>query len=106
MRRVLVAVAIAGLMAAIAPAANAAPSAGASAVGTCRPHHVFDQIYDLSVRNMGCARAKSIVRTIGFPDSARFRVRGFLCYRISGGRLSGVMRCVRGRKALRFHYAD
>lgn len=60
---------------------------------------------NLSVRNMNCSTAVSLVGSITTMD-AYFTVGGFSCSRISGGDLGGQWRCTQGNEAFRFDWGD
>lgn len=86
---------------------TAAPSEAApSALRDCAAKVDFN-IEISSARNMFCRTARRDLRrhrgSIGF----RFRTPGgFRCRRVSGTSLGGQWRCVKGRKAYRFEFAD
>ena len=55
-----------------------------------------------SVRNMSCRGAVTEMRRYRGSIGRTFRTPGgFSCSRVSGGRLAGVWRCVRGGRAFR-----
>ena len=60
-----------------------------------------------SARNMTCGRAKRDMARYRGSISRRFKTPGgFHCTRVSGGRLAGQWRCVKGAKAYRFDFSD
>jgi hypothetical protein len=60
-----------------------------------------------SARNMFCRTARRDLRRHQAPIAFRFRTPGgFRCMRVSGTALGGQWRCVKGRKAYRFEFAD
>jgi hypothetical protein len=86
---------------------SVAPSGAApSRLRSCSTNADFN-LHISSARNMRCQTAKRDLRrhkgSIGF----RFRTPGgFACMRVSGTSLGGQWRCVKGRKAYRFEFAD
>jgi hypothetical protein len=60
-----------------------------------------------SARNMRCRTAARELRRHKGPIARRFRTPGgFACHRVSGSRLAGQWRCVRGVRAFRFDFSD
>jgi hypothetical protein len=60
-----------------------------------------------SARNMFCRTARRDLRRHRGPIAFRFSTPGdFRCMRVSGTALGGQWRCVKGRKAYRFEFAD
>jgi hypothetical protein len=60
-----------------------------------------------SARNMSCAAAARELRRYRGSVARRFTIPGgFVCYRVSGSRLAGQWRCVRGGRAFRFEFSD
>jgi hypothetical protein len=92
------------LIIALSLAATAPPAA--ARVVDCNSRADFNLRID-SARNMSCRDAvrelrrhkRSISRTFTTPG-------GFRCYRVSGGRLGGEWRCVKGSRAFRFEFGD
>jgi hypothetical protein len=89
-------------------AALALAPAGASAdvVVGCHVRADFNLLVS-SARNMTCRAAARELRRYRGSIGRRFRTPGaFVCYRVSGSRLAGQWRCVRGRQAFRFEFSD
>jgi hypothetical protein len=85
--------------------AASATTASAGVVG-CQVRADFNLLVS-SARNMTCQSAARELRTYRGSIARRFRLRsGFACYRVSGNRLAGQWRCVRGRQAFRFEFSD
>ena len=85
-------------------AAGATQARGA--VVTCHVRADFNLLVS-SARNMTCKAAVRELRAYRGSIARRFRLRsGFACYRVSGNRLAGQWRCVRGRQAFRFEFSD
>jgi len=60
-----------------------------------------------SARNMTCAAAaRDVHRTRGSISYSYATAGGFRCTRVSGDRLGGEWRCVRGARAYRFEFGD
>jgi hypothetical protein len=60
-----------------------------------------------SARNMTCRAAARELRRYRGSIHRRFRTPGgFQCGRVSGGRLGGQWRCVKGTRAFRFEFGD
>ena len=80
-----------------------APAAGARSCSTKVDYNLEIE----AARNMSCRDAarelkrykRSISRTFSTPG-------GFRCSRVSGGRLGGDWRCVKGSRAFRFEFGD
>ena len=84
----------------------AAASPAAAAVRDCAAKADFN-IEIVSARNMTCGAAKFDMRR--YRGSIGFRIRtpaGFTCTRVSGNRLAGQWRCVKGTRAYRFDFSD
>ena len=79
----------------------------AATVVSCHAHADFNLLVS-SARNMTCRAAVRELRTYRGSISRRFRLgrTGFVCYQVSGTRLGGQWRCVRGRQAFRFEFGD
>ena len=72
----------------------------------CHAHADFNLLVT-SARNMGCRAAARELRRYRGSISRRFHTPGgFSCYRVSGNRLAGRWRCVRGIRAFRFDFSD
>lgn len=60
-----------------------------------------------SARNMTCRAAQRDMARYRGSIKRRFTTpRGFHCRRVSGDRLGGQWRCVKGAKAYRFEFSD
>jgi hypothetical protein len=60
-----------------------------------------------SARNLTCRSAALEMRRYKGSIGRRFRTPGgFVCHRVSGNRLAGQWRCVRGARAFRFEFSD
>ena len=60
-----------------------------------------------SARNMYCKTARRDIRRYRGSIKKHFTTPGgFKCHRVSGNRLGGQWRCVKGRKAYRFEFGD
>jgi hypothetical protein len=92
----------------IAALAAAAVGSGTAPAGVVVCHAQADfNLLVSSARNMTCAAAKRELRRYHGSISRRFRTPGgFVCYRVSGNRLAGQWRCVRGSRAFRFEFSD
>jgi hypothetical protein len=78
----------------------------ADVVVTCHVRADFNLLIS-SARNMPCKGAARELRAYRGSIARRFSLRsGFACYRVSGNRLAGQWRCVRGRQAFRFEFSD
>ncbi len=87
-------------------AVGATADAGA-AVRDCNTYVYYPNSKISSARNMTCRAAAREMRRYRGSIERRFRTpRGFQCYRVSGGRLGGQWRCVRGTRAFRFEFGD
>jgi hypothetical protein len=83
----------------------AATTAPAGVVG-CHVRADFNILIS-SARNMSCRAGAREMRRYRGSIARRFRTPGgFACYRVSGGRLAGQWRCVRGVQAFRFEFSD
>jgi hypothetical protein len=89
---------------------GASVSAAAQAPDAVRSCHVFVHYPNTlisSARNMTCRAAARELRRYRGSIHRRFRTPGgFLCGRVSGGRLGGQWRCVQGSRAFRFEFGD
>ena len=82
-----------------------ATTADAGVVG-CHVRADFNLLIS-SARNMTCKAAARELRRYRGSIARRFRTPGgFACYRVSGSRLAGQWRCVRGGRAFRFEFSD
>ena len=111
MRRVVSALlAIAAcLLAAAAPGGAAAPAQRTrpAQVVDCNVYASFPNIKISSARNLSCRAAARDMRSYRGNIHRRFRTPGgFVCERVSGGRLGGQWRCVRDTAAYRFEFGD
>ena len=82
-----------------------APVPSPDIVADCPSTGAEPHISGLSVRNMTCAEAQSVIAAFGVIDTT-FSAAGFTCSRISGAELGGTWRCVQGSKAFRFLFGD
>ena len=89
-------------------AAPAAPRAVVAEVHDCHHWVFYPNLYISSVRNMSGRTARGEMRRFKRPISYRFTTpyRRFRCRRVSGQRLGGQWRCVRGTRAFRFEFGD
>jgi hypothetical protein len=97
------------LVVGLAAAALGVPSAAARSVGVvdCHVFAHYPNMLITSARNMTCRAAAREMRRYRGSIHPRFRTPGgFGCYRVSGGRLGGQWRCVRGKQAFRFDFGD
>jgi hypothetical protein len=89
---------------------GASVSPAAQAPEVVRDCHVFVHYPNMvisSARNMTCRAAAQEMRRYRGSIHRRFRTPGgFLCGRVSGGRLGGQWRCVKGGRAFRFEFGD
>ena len=89
------------------PGAGAATVYGADVVRDCDTYASYPNVLISSVRNMRCRRARRDMRSRNAPISRRFTTPGgFRCRRVSGSRLGGQWRCVKGERAYRFEFGD
>jgi hypothetical protein len=95
--------------------ATAALGGTAAAARRTRPAQVVDcnvwasfpNIKISSARNLSCRAAARDMRSYRGNIHRRFRTPGgFVCERVSGGRLGGQWRCVRDTAAYRFEFGD
>ena len=90
--------------------ATAVPAQGnvqSSRVRDCNHWVSYPNTKISSARNMTCRRAKRDLRRYRGSISRRFKTPGgFRCRRVSGTRLGGQWRCVKGRRAYRFEFGD
>ena len=86
---------------------TAGPSASAPGrLRSCSTNADFN-LHISSARNMLCRTARRDLRRHKGSISFTFRTPGgFRCTRVSGTSLGGQWRCVKGRKAYRFEFAD
>jgi hypothetical protein len=76
-------------------------------VRNCHSWASYPNVLISSARNMKCKTAKRDMRRYRGSIKKRFKTPGgFRCHRVSGGRLGGQWRCVKGRKAYRFEFGD
>jgi hypothetical protein len=93
------------LLASVLALGSAAATASAGVVG-CHVRADFNILIS-SARNMSCRAGVREMRRYRGSIARRFRIpRGFVCYRVSGSRLAGQWRCVRGTQAFRFEFSD
>jgi hypothetical protein len=107
MRRLTI-LALAAAVALTAPSAGSAasPPASAALVRDCN-HRVDFNLVITSARNMRCRAARREMRLFRGSISFRFRTpNDFQCRRVSGTRLAGQWRCVKGIRAFRFDFSD
>jgi hypothetical protein len=98
----LLGVVVVALALALGASATTAP---AGVVG-CHVRADFNILIS-SARNMSCKAGARELRKYQGSIARRFRTPGgFACYRVSGSRLAGQWRCVRGRQAFRFEFSD
>lgn len=92
----------------VGPSALAAGApAGPAQVIDCHVYAYYANVLISSARNMSCRRAAQDMRRYRRPIYRRFRTPGgFRCRRVSGGRLGGQWRCVKGVRAYRFEFGD
>ena len=77
------------------------------AVVNCHTWASYPNVLITSARNMSCRAAAQDMRRYRSSIFFRFRTpSGFVCTRVSGGRLGGQWRCVRGAAAYRFDFGD
>ena len=101
MRRVLIAIALLAAVGALAPATASAR------VVDCKTWVHYPNTKISSARNMSCRSARKEFRRYNRPIHRRFRTPGgFRCKRVSGTRLGGQWRCVKGSRAFRFEFGD
>jgi hypothetical protein len=76
-------------------------------VRDCHTYAYFPNVLISSARNMSCRAARREMRRYRRPIRRTFRTPGgFRCFRVSGGRLGGQWRCVKGARAFRFEFGD
>jgi hypothetical protein len=81
-------------------------SSAEAKVHTCHPSS-SDNVQVSSARNMKCKTARKDIRSYHGSIKKHFTTPGgFRCHRVSGNRLAGQWRCVKGRRAYRFDFAD
>jgi hypothetical protein len=95
------------VVAVVLPFAAATRASGeATAVVRCHVHADFNILIS-SARNMTCRSAGTEMRRYRGSISRRFTTPGrYRCYQVSGNRLAGQWRCVRGIRAFRFEFSD
>jgi hypothetical protein len=92
--------------AALAVAAVGATATADAAVRDCQSSK-SDNAYVSSARNMTCKAARRDLHRYQGSIKRHFTTPGgFHCRRVSGSRLAGQWRCVKGAKAYRFEFAD
>jgi hypothetical protein len=86
---------------------SAAPAEATPAkLRDCNTRAEFNLVIS-SARNMFCRTARRDLRRHRGSIAFRFSTPGgFGCMRVSGNALAGQWRCVKGRKAYRFEFAD
>lgn len=90
-----------------ATAAVAARESGLAGVRRCHVFAPYPNIVVTSARNMTCLAAARELRRYRGSITRVFRTPGgFVCRRVSGGRLGGEWRCVRQTRAFRFEFGD
>lgn len=90
-----------------AAALGAVPAPAPAAVRDCHAWAHYPNVLISSARNMTCGAARFDMRR--YRGSIRYRFRtpgGFTCTRVSGMKLSGQWRCVKGTRAYRFDFGD
>jgi hypothetical protein len=93
---------------ALSAAAGADAHAGATIAGVrnCKSA-AGPTVVITSARNMRCRTAARDMSRYRGSIRRRFKTPGgFTCHRVSGGRLAGQWRCVRGDRAYRFDFED
>jgi hypothetical protein len=110
MKRTIATLLVGSALAAPAVGADAraeSEPAKAAAVRDCHTYAYYPSVLISSARNMSCRAARREMRRYRRPIYRRFRTPGgFRCSRVSGGRLGGQWRCVRGARAFRFEFGD
>jgi hypothetical protein len=90
----------------IAAAAVTLPAPAGAAVRDCSKSVDFN-LEISSARNMSCKAAKREQKSYRGSIKKHFNTPGgFHCSRVSGTRLGGQWRCVKGSRAYRFEFAD
>jgi hypothetical protein len=94
-------------MTAVVLLGSAAPAEAApTKLRDCNTRADFNLLIS-SARNMFCRTARRDLRRHRGSISFRFNTPGgFACTRAAGTELAGQWRCVKGRKAYRFEFAD
>ena len=73
----------------------------------CHSWAHYPNVLISSARNMKCKTAKKDMRRYKGSIKKNFTTPGrFHCHRVSGNRLGGQWRCVKGSKAYRFEFGD
>jgi hypothetical protein len=94
-------------LAVVAAPAQASSDAQSARVRNCNHFAHYPNTKVTSARNMSCRRARRDLRRYRGSIKRRFKTPGgFRCRRVSGGRLGGEWRCVKGRRAYRFEFGD
>lgn len=95
-----------GVFVASALALGASATTAPAGVIGCHVRADFNVLIS-SARNMSCKAGAQEMRRYRGSIARSFRTPGgFACYRVSGGRLAGQWRCVRGLQAFRFEFSD
>ena len=98
---------IAAITALLSVAAGMNAGAADAKVRNCHSWASYPNVLISSARNMKCKTAKKDMRRYKGSIKKHFTTPGgFHCHRVSGGRLGGQWRCVKGRKAYRFEFGD
>lgn len=85
---------------------SGAPAA-TQTVRDCNVFASYPNILISSAREMTCRAAVREMRRYRGQIYRRFRTPGgFVCTRVSGGRLGGQWRCANGGRAFRFEFGD
>ena len=93
--------------AALGGTAAAAQRTRPAQVVDCNVWASFPNIKISSALNLSCRAAARDMRSYRGNIHRRFRTPGgFVCERVSGGRLGGQWRCVRDTAAYRFEFGD
>jgi hypothetical protein len=93
--------------AALGGTAAAAQRTRPAQVVDCNVWASFPNIKISSARNLSCRAAARDMRSYRGNIRRQFRTPGgFVCERVSGGRLGGQWRCVRDSAAYRFEFGD
>jgi hypothetical protein len=98
---------IAATTAILAIAAGASADEALAKVRNCHSWAYYPNVLISLARNMKCKTAKKDMRRYKGSIKKSFTTPGgFHCHRVSGGRLGGQWRCVKGAKAYRFEFGD
>jgi hypothetical protein len=99
-------VALLAVLAVVVVVAAVAATPARAGVVRCHARADFNLLVS-SARNITCKAAARELRRYRGSIARRFRTPdGFSCYRVSGSRLAGQWRCVRGTQAFRFEFSD